>query len=275
VRLYPAFWVCCTITFVLILTIGSPRLTASFSQYLLNMTLMSNALGVPPIDGVYWSLFVEIKFYLLVGLILALGLIHQAERILIAWLAATVVLTALPIGIARSLLLTDYAPYFIGGAMSYLIWSRGPSLLRGGTLAGAWLMALVQALGELAEFDSHYQTRLDLGVVIAIISGFFIVMLLVAHRRTGLFGRRQWLGLGALTYPLYLLHQNIGYMLFNAGYGRMNPHLLFWGVVALMLLTAYGVHILIERRLALRLKVVLRTLLNAHPHEAGVAAKLS
>lgn len=29
VRLYPAFWVCCTITFLLILAVGQPRYSAS------------------------------------------------------------------------------------------------------------------------------------------------------------------------------------------------------------------------------------------------------
>lgn len=265
VRLYPAFWVCCTITFVLIATIGSPRLTASLSQYLLNMTLMSNALGVPPIDGVYWSLFVEIKFYMLVAVILAFGLIRQAEWILVAWLVATVALTALPIGILRSLLLSDYSPYFIGGAMSYLVWSKGASLLRSGTLLTAWIVALYQSLRELTEFDAHYHTQLNIYVVIAIITGFFLVMHLVAHRRSGLLGRQQWQTIGALTYPLYLLHQNIGYMLFNVGYPQLNPHLLFWGTVGLMLFMAYSVNVLIERRLAFRLKAFLRTVLNAHP----------
>jgi peptidoglycan/LPS O-acetylase OafA/YrhL len=33
VRLYPAFWICCTITFLFVLIMGAPRYTASFSQH--------------------------------------------------------------------------------------------------------------------------------------------------------------------------------------------------------------------------------------------------
>src|SRR5215471_2445277 len=40
VRLYPAFWICCTITFVAVLAIGAPRFFASPGQYLVNMTML-------------------------------------------------------------------------------------------------------------------------------------------------------------------------------------------------------------------------------------------
>ena len=38
VRLYPAFWACCTITFIAILIVGDKRFTATFGQYLINLT---------------------------------------------------------------------------------------------------------------------------------------------------------------------------------------------------------------------------------------------
>jgi peptidoglycan/LPS O-acetylase OafA/YrhL len=58
VRLCPAFWVCCTLTFLITLAIGRPRFTADLYQYMINMTFLGDLMGVPPIDGVYWSLFV-------------------------------------------------------------------------------------------------------------------------------------------------------------------------------------------------------------------------
>ena len=67
-RLFPAFWICCTITFVAILLIGGKHFSASLSQYLINMTMLNGFFDVPSIDGVYWTLFVEIKFYFLVAL---------------------------------------------------------------------------------------------------------------------------------------------------------------------------------------------------------------
>ena len=73
-------------------------------------------------------------------------------------------------------------------------------------------------------------------------------------RRTGVIGRSTWVTVGALTYPLYLLHQNIGYMIFNLGYPALNPHLLMWGTVALMLGLSYAVHAWVEVPLSAPLK---------------------
>lgn len=261
VRLYPAFWVCCTLTFVAIA--AGAQHPVSLGQYLVNLTMLGEFLRIPAVDGVYWSLAIEFKFYALVALVLALGRIHQAQSILVLWLIATAILIELPVGLLRSLLLTDYAPYFIAGAMSFLVWSQGVSALRVGAILAAWPLALYQAAGAIPPFEEHYRSHLNAYAVSGIVTAFFVVMLLVATRRTGYWGRRRWLTIGALTYPLYLLHQNIGYMIFNAGYGSVNPHLLLWGTVALMLAAAYAVHVLIERRIAALLKRRLNAALDS------------
>jgi peptidoglycan/LPS O-acetylase OafA/YrhL len=255
VRLYPAFWICCTLTFIVMAVAGTlPGREVTFGQYLANLTMLSGFVGIPSIDGVYWSLFIELKFYALVAVVLLLGRIRQAQFFLGLWLLVTQLLILRPIGFLQALLITDYAPYFIGGATCFLIWSQGWSRLRGAMLGLAWLQALHLSGRGLAEFESHYGSRLDHGIIMAIVSVFFAVMLLIALGHTGYFSRRRWLTLGALTYPLYLLHQNIGYQIFNAGYPALNPHLLLWGTTALMLVAAYTVHAAVERPLSKALR---------------------
>lgn len=247
VRLYPAFWACCTLTFVAILLIGDGRYTATVMQYLVNMTMLSGFVGVPSIDGVYWSLFVELQFYALVAMLLLVGRIHQAQGFLLLWLGATVLLQLFPVYALRFLLITDYAAYFIGGAMCFLVWSRGATPLRMAAIAVSLLLALHGAIGGVEQFERHYGTRMNRLVIAGIVTAYFTVMLLVATRRTGVLGGRRWLVAGALTYPLYLIHQNVGFMVFNLAYPAIDPHLLFWGTVVLMLGIAYAVHVLIER----------------------------
>lgn len=254
VRLYPAFWACCTLTFVAILEIGGTRYDASLSQYLVNMTMLSKFVGVPSIDGVYWSLFVELQFYAMVAVLIAFGWIRRAPFFLAIWLAASVVLEAIPIGPLRTLLLVGYSSYFIGGAACYLIWSQGASSGRVALFAGSLGLALYQTLAALPGFERQFSTQMNPYVVGAIVVGCFAVMLLVALRWTGWFGRRRWVTAGVITYPLYLLHQNIGYMLFNLAWPGMNAHVLFWGVTAFMILAAYAIHVFVERRFTPRLK---------------------
>ncbi|WP_053159091.1 hypothetical protein [Pseudomonas sp. P1.8] len=52
----------------------------------------------------------------------------------------------------------------------------------------------------------------------------------------------SWATLGALTYPLYLLHQMTGFMIFNVAYPAVSPHVLLWGTIALMVSASYLVH---------------------------------
>ena len=180
VRLYPAFWACCTLTLIVTVAIGGPRFSASLNQYLINMTMMSGFFGVPSIDGVYWSLFVELQFYALVCVVLLLGRIHQAESFLIAWLVAAVVLEIVPIEELRWVLIADYASYFIAGATFFLIWSQGITKMRIATVALSWMLAAFQSLKHLRGFEGYYDTNMNGYVVVGIITAFFFVTLLVS-----------------------------------------------------------------------------------------------
>ncbi len=65
-RLYPIYWVAVFLTFLITLIFGAPRYSADFNQFVINLTMFQNYLGIKSIDGVYWSLFVEMKFYIFI-----------------------------------------------------------------------------------------------------------------------------------------------------------------------------------------------------------------
>jgi peptidoglycan/LPS O-acetylase OafA/YrhL len=262
VRLYPAFWVCCTITFLMTIAIGSPRYTASFGQYLVNMTMLSGFVGVESMDGVYWSLYVELMFYAVVAAVLLMRRVHQFQLILAVWLLAELAVDLSPLGQLRAHVLADYSVCFIGGAGFFLIWSQGISMTRVAILLTAWGLATLQAFKRLPGMDKHYSTTLNPYVVGGVITTFFVVMLLVTLRRTGAIGAYRWPLVGALTYPLFLLHENIGFMIFNKLYPSINPHILFWGTIAAVMATALAVHVFVERPLAGPMKVAMEHFAN-------------
>jgi peptidoglycan/LPS O-acetylase OafA/YrhL len=262
VRLYPAFWISCTLTFLAILTLGGEHFRATIPQYLVNMTMLSEFVRVRPIDGVYWSLFVELKFYALVFLVLLAGRTHQAEKLLVAWLLLTIALEVYPISIVRYVLITDYAVYFIAGAISYLIWSRGLSLTRISAFAAAWLVALKQSLSGLSGFETHYGESLNIFVVSGIVSVFLLTVLLISLRKTGRFAQWRWAMAGAITYPLYLIHQKIGYMLIEIAYPAFNAHVVFWGTLLIVLALSFAIHFCIERKVSAPLKRLMHAALD-------------
>ena len=267
VRLYPAFLVCCTVTFVATLLIGGAYYSASLSQYLINMTMFSGFVGVPSIvpsiDGVYWSLFVEIKFYALIALILLFRQIHRVQSFLILWLGITVTLEALSDSTLNSLFAVSYSAYFIAGAMFYLIYVEGFTTTRVIAIVGAWVVAIYQSwygsrsVLSLPFQEQHYSTDFNYYVVAGIISAFFVLMFLISIRHTGFIGNRTWVAIGGLTYPLYLIHQNIGFMVFNLAYPAVNRHILLLVTIFIMIVFAYLVNQKVERRYSKSLQHVL------------------
>jgi len=250
VRLYPAFWICCTITFLTTLAIGHPRYNANAYQYFFNMTLLSDFMGVPSIDGVYWSLFVEIKFYLLISALLAVKKIENIENYLVLWLIISAITEAIGLGKIRSILITDYSAYFIAGATFYLTWTEGLNKTRIFLLTGTLALACFTAMKFAKLLETIYPTHFSPLIICSIITMFFIILHFIATNKTTAFGAMRWTALGSLTYPLYLLHQMIGFMIFNVAYPTVNPHLLLWGTVALMVLASYIIHKKIETPLA-------------------------
>lgn len=262
VRLYPAFWVCCTLTFLVTLAIGEPRYSATFDQYVANMTMLNGFVGIPSIDEVYWSLFVEIRFYALVAIVLLTGRIHRAQTFILLWLISTIALEIYPVNKLRYLLITDYSSFFIAGAAYFLIWSKGSSLTRIAIVTVSWWLAMFQSINRSKGLETYFNTSMNTYVVAGVITIFFAVMMLISLRRTGIFSHTRWLLAGVLTYPLYLLHQNIGFMIFNIAYPAVNAHILFWCTIIAVLVSAYAVHYFIEIPFSSPLKVSLNMFID-------------
>jgi len=65
-RIYPTLWVCVTFTALVLVATPGPASGIDLKQWLANLTLMNKTLGIDYIDGVYWTLQIEIEFYLCV-----------------------------------------------------------------------------------------------------------------------------------------------------------------------------------------------------------------
>lgn len=261
-RLYPAFWVCCTLTFVIIAVFGGSQYTASLHQYAVNMTMLSGFLKVPPMDGVYWSLFVEMKFYGLILLVLLLRQLHRIEIFLGLWLCAALLLDNWPHPYISYFLIPEFAPLFIAGATFYRVCQQGWSSYRVVLVAVSFFLAVGSEVMNTIAYQRQFQVPFSSEMVVLLMASFFAAFWALASGRTGFFARPVWLVIGALTYPLYLLHQNIGYILFNRLYPAVEAPTLLVGTILLMLGCAYLINRQVEQRCSTWLKRGLRRLLQ-------------
>lgn len=262
-RLLPAFWVCCTITFLMTLAFGGDRFVATWPQYFVNMVTLGGGFGADPIDGAYWSLGAELRFYRLVGILLIVGQIHRAERWLFVWLIATVLVELFPFIKLKSFLVTDYAGFFIAGAACFLIRARGLSRSRIALVCAAWALSLYHEFQLLPYLGENFGKALDPAIVAVVMTSFFAVMLTLALRRTPMLSSPRWVWFGAVSYPLYLIHQNAGYMLFNQVGLTVNQVVMFWAVFAAAIGAALLVHVTVEKPAAGLLKRALIRMLDA------------
>jgi len=257
-RLYPAFWVACTLTFVVARIWGpgpadtqmSPELHVGLGQYLYNMTMLQEFLGTPNVDGVYWTLTIEMTFYFLVSLLIAYRLMQHLDLCLALWLGYVL----LP-GVAHdntpfaTLLFPSFAPYFVAGMLFYLLQQpQGRTWRRYLLLAVAYLLAVHLARVQAGENGVSYHAPVSANVASGVVTLFFVVFYAITNRWISLsrFGWLAWLG--TLTYPLYLLHSNIAFIAFHRLQQAVGKYWLLAGALASMLVAARLVHVFVEKR---------------------------
>jgi peptidoglycan/LPS O-acetylase OafA/YrhL len=208
-RLFPSFWICALITALVVNVSGAPE-PVSLRTLALNLTMVPGRFGAPSIDGVYWTLFIELKFYVLIYFVLVTGTMTRVETWLAVWLTASAACT---FGIApkwfESLALHPFGPCFISGCLFYLLRARGPSAFRTGALLLSCALTAAYAVKEQSGF-MHDITPLSSLVVAASVVVFHAIFAVIALTPDILPSSRWWDWLGCLTYPLYLLHNRIG-----------------------------------------------------------------
>lgn len=204
-RLYPAFWLCLAITMVVLWASAGWLPTAS--QFLANLTMIAGYLNEPYIDGVYWTLQVELKFYALVFVLLVFRQMRHLERWVYVWLAACVVEAVVGVpALIRFLLVAPHGHLFIAGALFYLIRTSGATRARVAGVLICAALAVPATMEQAPDFLSGETSTVPVAVVFVL----FGLMALVAFGRMRVPASSILTGLAALTYPLYLLHNGIG-----------------------------------------------------------------
>lgn len=255
VRLYPAYWAGVTLSALAIFFFGLPLFTVTPAQYVLNLSMISGYLGVEAVDGVYWTLLVELKFYALVFFLLLIKKIEKIEFFLGAWLAIVVLDILFPLPyLLNFLLFPEWAPLFISGSVFYLISSKGLNLARGLMLLASLILALHHVIIESGELTQFYNSSFNIMIPALWIVLFYLFFTLISFHKTSWI-RSPWLvKVGILTYPLYLIHQNIGFIAFNMFGGSVNKYLILLVLIGLMLFASWLIHALVEQKLGPPLK---------------------
>jgi peptidoglycan/LPS O-acetylase OafA/YrhL len=201
-RLYPLYW-----ANIGLVVLCAATATGGFahvldvrpvSTLLANLTMFQHFLGFPHINLVYWSLSVEMVFYIMMTLLFALRLHTYTAPITIGLLLATICAELLlPIPFATSYL-THIVIIFVGTVL-HRIHSRNIKWPTGALVVGLTLIMLIIPLfGD--PWSSAEQAPWVLAQVSALV--FFIACFLLRTRQTSPITGY----LGKISYSLYLMH---------------------------------------------------------------------
>lgn len=208
-RLYPVFWAAVCITFIAVSIFGPADREVSFRDFLLNLSMIHQYFDVPHVDGVYWTLTLELTFYGWMLMLFMFNQIHQIEKWLLGWiiLAALVSNNIFEFDIpsrVKFLFLLDFIALFAAGISFYLIQTGKAKGLTYCVLAASVMSLFVQySNGEAALLCAIYAT-------------FYLAI----SGRLGFLGYKPFVFMGTISYSFYLIHQNIGYMIINHFYAN-------------------------------------------------------
>ena len=221
-RLLPAVWICATGTMIVrALTDPPPHLIAAWLQ---SAALLP---GGYRIDSAYWTLGIELYFYALIATGLRAGRDGSASierRAVLLCIAsagfwATTLLAgwdAVALGDSRpvQLLLLPHGCYFALGILIRAMTSYGATPRRVALSAVCVAAAIVQIAVRTREANASFEVHVA-AVVPLLVFAAGVAVILGARRvqrpLARLVDARLAATLGLMTYPLYLLHQEIAH----------------------------------------------------------------
>ncbi len=236
-RLYPAYWVALVLaTSVTVLLFDQNFWKGGF---IVNLTMFQEFVRFKNLDNVYWSLTVELAFYLNVAWLFALGWQRYHGRTVAAWMLLSCVY-ALSLHqpdvelkpLYSIFLALEFTPYFSIGIVFHGVIKHGWTAPRAALLAFAVLTVHL--------LHGHIEAFKTAVIIFLIAAALFGWLKLSVSKIT--------LWLGAISYSLYLVHRNMGYALLSWLHEhKVGPFVSIALVTALALIVASLITYLVER----------------------------
>lgn len=235
-RLWPTFILCASATAIVVYNWPVPSLTLpTIKQWLAHLVINARMLGQPFLDGAYWTIAYEVMFYGWVFLFIALGWFNKHWRsIVVVWLALSVSNELrFDSEVLRKLFITEYSGYFVFGMTLYKLQSKRTTASSLILVAAILWATATPFIIEPKFFEMYGIHRSFMGLAligpVAVSCVTLCVLLPSLPIRPTIA-----LGIGGLTYPLYLLHQNIGYAVFARFGATYDRWLLGAGLFAIL-----------------------------------------
>ena len=234
-RLYPAYLIAMLLTLSIEYLAKATQLLVGPGAIVANITMLQGFAFLPEVDGAYWTLTVEIAFYLCMISIWKCAGLKRLEPVLALWLAVRAVYGFWPDMPERIIMLfvLRYLPFFVIGMLSYRVWSGQ----RHWREQAPYAMITLLSVAMMETWDVTIMACVLLAGFAALIQG-----------RLRWIAARPLLWMGGISYSFYLIHQHVGFVVMlkmtEQGY---SPWLAFFSAFLVALILGAGINKLVER----------------------------
>lgn len=244
IRLYPTYWICLFITAFFILVFPLKQYPLSLNQFVVNLTMFQGLIGINNVDGSYWSLLPELLFYLMMAALIIFKLERRIVLLCYLWITA-ILLNSLRPSILEILLNLRFGVFFMSGIMFYKIFKNEAGVHH------HLILIICNALVYLIFKDT------ETNIVFAFLTAVFYFFV---YGHLNFFHHKILSFLGAISYPLYLIHQSIGITLISYLIkSGINHYIAVGGAITLSLVLGTAVYYRFERPVLAYLGTKLRT----------------
>jgi peptidoglycan/LPS O-acetylase OafA/YrhL len=248
-RIYPGFLFCMTLTFLTVLAMGAPYFQTSFAQWTANLFIAAPHLHQPYMDSAYWSLVVEIIFYAWVAVLMAMGLFsRRIKTVVFVWLCVSMLNeVTIDSPVIDKILLADDSGFFATGILIHELYKGRRDALLQALLATSIAIAVFQAVHNLKWLRGQSESPFDDWVVASICLTSILVILWATRIRSVPLPAGAVIAVGGMTYPFYLLHQQIGYVVYERIGPVARPAILVGAIMLAIALLSWAIWRWLER----------------------------
>lgn len=232
-RLYPSYWAALILTFTITTLYALPGRTAEISTFLINFSMAQEYLDVAHVDGVYWTLTLELTFYFWILMAFCLGQLNNIDKFLLLWVCTSLYLKLNNTGThidpkLQKIFLLNYIEFFSAGICFFKLKEKSHT---------PWTVLLLFTTAVAALVNTSMQNAI-------IFMAFYIVFSLVIINQASALRNQYLVYLGTISYQLYLIHQNIGYVIIHKSYEwNINP---YWGILVSLITSILLSHLLMR-----------------------------
>ena len=246
IRMWPCYVVAIVITTIVICFGGSDFADRipSIKQFICNLTMIPEYLGQKAIDGAYWTQAVEIIFYMLIVGIIFFKKKDKMKEISLIWVSISIILNLLIkifdssiLRILGILLIRTYSQLFITGILFYYLYSKEQNKVL--IYIGLFLCLINQYLALGIEYTIYYLIEISI---------FYAIVIIRFVKITRFINNKFIIFISSISYPLYLVHQMVGYVIINKleNLGLENEIFIFIPI-AVSIILAYLLHKFVEQ----------------------------